>query len=146
MNARIIEIRALDRKTADLQSDKNIIPKGKSWIGTIREAIGMTALQLANRLGVTQPRISAMEKNEKNMKISTMEKVAAAIDCDFVYYFKPKTSFQDIVETHARQKAEAILKTVNLNMALEDQSIAAKEAVDDMVSDFINNNTKQIWD
>ncbi len=146
MNTRIIEIRALDRKTADLQSDKNIIPKGKSWIGTIREAIGMTALQLANRLGVTQPRISAMEKNEKNMKISTMEKVAAAIDCDFVYYFKPKTSFQDIVETQAKQKAEAILKTVNLNMALEDQSIAAKEAVDDMVSDFINNNTKQIWD
>ena len=146
MNTRIIEIRALDRKTADLQSYKNIIPKGKSWIGTIREAIGMTALQLANRLGVTQPRISAMEKNEKNMKISTMEKVAAAIDCDFVYYFKPKTSFQDIVETQAKQKAEAILKTVNLNMALEDQSIAAKEAVDDMVSDFINNNTKQIWD
>ena len=146
MNTRIIEIRALDRKTADLQSDKNIIPKGKSWIGTIREAIGMTALQLANRLGVTQPRISVMEKNEKNMKISTMEKVAAAIDCDFVYYFKPKTSFQDIVETQAKQKAEAILKTVNLNMALEDQSIAAKEAVDDMVSDFINNNTKQIWD
>lgn len=146
MNTRIIEIRALDRKTADLQSDKNIIPKGKSWIGTIREAIGMTALQLANRLGVTQPRISAMEKNEKNMKISTMEKVAAAVDCDFVYYFKPKTSFQDIVETQAKKKAEAILKTVNLNMALEDQSIAAKEAVDDMVSDFINNNTKQIWD
>ncbi len=146
MNTRIIEIRALDRKIAELQPDKNIIPKGKSWIGTIREAIGMTAMQLANRLGVTQPRISAMEKNEKNMKISTMEKVAAAMDCDFVYYFKPKTCFQDIVETHARQKAEAILKTVNLNMALEDQTVAAKEAVEDMVSDFINHNTTQIWD
>lgn len=146
MNAKIIEIRALDRKTAELKSDKNIIPKGKSWIGTIREAIGMTALQLAKRLGVTQPRISAMEKNEKNMKISTMEKVAAAMDCEFVYYFKPKTSFQNIVEAQARQKAEAILKTVNLNMALEDQAIAAKEAVEDLVSDFINNNTKQIWD
>ena len=80
MNTRIIEIRALDRKIAELQPDKNIIPKGKSGIGTIREAIGMTAMQLANRLGVTQPRISAMEKNEKNMKISTMEKVAAAMD------------------------------------------------------------------
>ena len=80
------------------------------------------------------------------MKISTMEKVAAAVNCDFVYYFKPKTSFQDIVETQAKQKAEAILKTVNLNMALEDQTVAAKEAVEDMVSDFINHNTKQIWD
>lgn len=146
MNTRIIEIRALDRKTAELQSDKNIIPTGKSWIGTIREAIGMTALQLANRLGVTQPRISAMEKNEKNMKISTMEKVAASLNCDFVYYFKPKTSFQDIVKTQANIKAKEILKTVNLNMALEDQKIAEEDAIEDMVSDFINNNTKQIWD
>lgn len=146
MNTRLIEIRALDRKTTELQSDKNIIPAGKSWIGTIREAIGMTALQLAKRLGVTQPRISAMEKNEKNMKISTMEKVAASIDCDFVYYFKPKKSFQNFVENQARKKAEEILKTVNLNMALEDQKIAEKEAIEDMVTDFINNNTKQIWD
>lgn len=146
MNTRLIEIRALDRKTTELQSDKNIIPVGKSWIGTIREAIGMTALQLANRLGVTQPRISAMEKNEKNMKISTMEKVAASLNCDFVYYFKPKTSFQDIVKTQANIKAKEILKTVNLNMALEDQKIAEEDAIEDMVSDFINNNTKQIWD
>lgn len=146
MNTRIIEIRALDKKTAKLQGNQNIIPRGKSWIGTIRESIGMTALQFANRLGVSQPRISAMEKNEKNMKISTMEKVAASLDCDFVYYFKPKTSFQDIVQTQARKKAKEILKTVNLNMALEDQTVAEKEAIEDMVTDFINNNTKQIWD
>lgn len=146
MNVRIIEIRALDRKITGLQAAKNIIPRGKSWIGTIRESIGMTALQLAKRLGVTQPRISAMEKNEKNLKISTMEKVAASIDCDFVYYFKPKTSFQNIVETQARKKAEELLRTVNLNMALENQTIAEKEAVEDMVADFINNNTKRIWD
>lgn len=31
-------------------------------------------------------------------------------------------------------------------MALEDQTVAAKEAVEDMVSDFINHNTTQIWD
>lgn len=146
MNSRIIEIRALDKKTADLQLAKNIIPKGKSWIETIRESIGMTALQLAKRLGVSQPRISVMEKNEKNLKISTMEKIAESINCDFVYYFKPKTSFQDFVGNQARRKAEEILKTVNLNMALEDQKIAEQEAVEDMMSDFINNNTKRIWD
>lgn len=146
MNPRIIEIRALDKKTAKLQSIRNIIPSDKSWIGIIRESIGMTALQLAKRLGVSQPRISVMEKNEKNMKISTMEKIAGAIDCDFVYYFKPKTSFQSLVENQARKKAEEVIKTVNLNMALEAQNITEKEAIDDMVNDFINNNTKQIWD
>ena len=106
----------------------------------------MTALQLANRLGVTQPRISAMEKNEKNMKISTLEKIASSMDCDFVYYFKPRTSFQKFVEKQARKKAGEIVKAVNLNMALEDQKVAEAEAIEDLVTDFITNKTKQIWD
>ncbi len=146
MNTRIIQIRSLDNKTKDLPVKQNIIPFGKSWIGTIREALGMTALQLAKRLGVTQPRIVKMEQNEKNLKISTMEKVAQALNCEFVYYFKPKDSFQNIVEAQAKEKVQSILKSVNLNMALENQNISTDDAVLDMTNDFINNNTKRIWD
>ena len=146
MNARIMQIRALDKKTSSLTDARNIVPKGNSWINTVREAIGMTAVQLAKRLGVTQPRIAKMEVNEENLKLSTMKKVAEAMNCDFVYYFKPKTSFQDIVQTQAKKKAEEILLGVNLNMALENQDIQTKEAVDDMADDFINGNTRRIWD
>ena len=146
MNARIMQIRALDKKTSSLTDARNIVPKDNSWINTVREAIGMTAVQLAKRLGVTQPRIAKMEVNEENLKLSTMKKVAEAMNCDFVYYFKPKTSFQDIVQTQAKKKAEEILLGVNLNMALENQDIQTKEAVDDMADDFVNGNTKKIWD
>lgn len=146
MNSRIIEIRALDKKTENLTIPKNIVPSGKSWINTVREAIGMTALQLAKRLGVTQPRIAAMEKNEENLKISTLKNVAKAMNCEFVYYFKPKTNFQGLVKEQAKTKAKEIYKDVNLNMALEAQGITADEAINDMVQDFINNKTKQIWD
>lgn len=146
MNTRIMQIRALDKKTSSLSDAKNIVPKGVSWINTVREAIGMTAIQLAKRLGVTQPRIAKMEINEENLKLSTMRKVAQAMNCDFVYYFKPKTTFQDIVQIQAKKKAEEILLGVNLNMALENQDIQTKEAVNDMAADFINGNTKRIWD
>lgn len=146
MNTRIMQIRALDKKTSSLPDVKNIVPKGNSWINTVREAIGMTAVQLAKRLGVTQPRIAKMEINEENLKVCTMKKVAEAMNCDFVYYFKPKTTFQDIVQNQAKKKAEEILLDVNLNMALENQDIQTKEAIDDMTADFINGNTKKIWD
>ena len=106
----------------------------------------MTALQLAARLGVTQPRITKMESNEENLKLSTMKKVAEALDCEFIYYFKPKSTFQDIVENQAKRKAEEILLAVNINMALENQGITIQEAIQDMTYDFINNNTKRIWD
>ena len=110
MNARIMQIKALDKKTTLLSDAKNVIPKGSSWINAVREAIGMTAVQLAKRLGVTQPRVAKMEANEENLKLSTMKKAAKAMNCDFVYYFKPKSTFQDIVNVQAQKKAEEINK------------------------------------
>ena len=48
--------------------------------------------------------------------------------------------------TRAQKKAEEIILGVNLNMALENQDIDSKEAIDDMAADFIYKNTKRIWD
>ena len=146
MNARVLQIRALDKKTFDLKSAKNIVPQPSGWIKTVREAIGMTVSQLAARLGVTQPRITKMESNEDNLKLSTMKKAAEAMNCEFVYYFKPKTTFQNLVDEQAKKKAAEVLKTVNVNMALENQEIAEDEAVKDFASDLIITKIKQIWD
>lgn len=146
MDARVLQIRALDKKTSDLKSAKNIVPQSSGWIKTVREAIGMTVSQLAARLGVTQPRITKMESNEDNLKLSTMKKAAEAMNCEFVYYFKPKTTFQNLVDEQAQKKASEVLKTVNVNMALENQEIAEDEAVKDFASDLINTKIKQIWD
>ena len=146
MDARVLQIRALDKKTSDLKSAKNIVPQSSGWIKTVREAIGMTVSQLAARLGVTQPRITKMEFNEDNLKLSTMKKAAEAMNCEFVYYFKPRTTFQNLVDEQAQKKAAEVLKTVNVNMALENQEIAEDEAVKDFASDLINTKIKQIWD
>lgn len=146
MDARVLQIRALDKRTSDLKSAKNIVPQSSGWIKTVREAIGMTVSQLAARLGVTQPRITKMESNEDNLKLSTMKKAAEAMNCEFVYYFKPKTTFQNLVDEQAQKKAAEVLKTVNVNMALENQEIAEDEAVKDFASDLINTKIKQIWD
>ena len=146
MNARVLQIRALDKKTFDLKSAKNIVPQSSGWIKTVREAIGMTVSQLAARLGVTQPRITKMESNEDNLKLSTMKKAAEAMNCEFVYYFKPRTTFQNLVDEQAQKKAAEVLKTVNVNMSLENQEIAEYEVVKDFASDLINTKIKQIWD
>lgn len=146
MDARVLQIRALDKKISDLKSAKNIVPQSSGWIKTVREAIGMTVSQLATRLGVTQPRITKMESNEDNLKLSTMKKAAEAMNCEFVYYFKPRTTFQNLVDEQAQKKAAEVLKNVNVNMALENQEIAEDEAVKDFASDLINTKIKQIWD
>lgn len=146
MNARILQIRALDKKISELKSVNNIVPRGSGWINMVREAIGMTTCQLAARLGITQPRITKMESNEENLKLSTMKKAAEAMNCEFVYYFKPKTTFQNLVDEQAQKKAAEVLKSVNVNMALEDQEISTEEAIKDFAVDLINTKIKHIWD
>lgn len=89
-------MRPQDRATARRQLDKHLSqepyadvfarpPRG--WIKAIREALGMTTKQLAQRLGVVQSRIVAIEKAEVSGSITldSLERAAHAPDCRLVY-------------------------------------------------------------
>ncbi|HZZ37352.1 MAG TPA: helix-turn-helix domain-containing protein, partial [Caulobacteraceae bacterium] len=43
-------------------------PKG--WLRAVRDALGMTTKQLARRLGVSQPRVVALEKGEVDESVT----------------------------------------------------------------------------
>ncbi len=121
-------------------------PPKQGWISAVRRALGMTAKQLAERVGLSQPRIAKMELNENNLKISTMKKIAEGLDCNFVYGFVPKSSLQETIKRQARKKAEAILSSVNTNMALEDQLVDDPHILTDMADEMIAKNIRRIWD
>lgn len=119
-------------------------PQG--WLKTIREFLGMTTTQLAQRIGVTQPRVVNMEKNEKNIKISTMEKIADSLNCDFVYAFVPRENIDDVIYNQAKKKAQKILNKVNHNMSLENQLANTDELLKDMIEELLDGNIARIWD
>ena len=146
MNKRLILLRALTHKTGNLAQLRDAQPPKQGWISAVRQALGMTAKQLAERVGLSQPRIAKMELNENNLKISTMKKIAEGLDCDFVYGFVPKSSLQETINRQARKKAEAILSNVNTSMALEDQFADDPNILTDVTDEIIAKNIKRIWD
>lgn len=146
MNSHLIQLKALDKKLSPLKQLVPVIPRSQSWIRTLREALGMTAQQLAKRIGISQSRIAYMEQNEKNLKISTLEKVAQSMNCTFVPLFIPNESLEINVRSQAQKKAAEILASVNQNMALENQLSSSEDILSDMTDDLIKNNIKQIWD
>lgn len=146
MNQRLILLRALAHKTGNLAQLRAAQPPKQGWISAVRRALGMTAKQLAERVGLSQPRIAKMELNENNLKISTMKKIAEGLDCDFVYGFIPKSSLQETIKRQAHKKAEAILSSVNTNMALEDQLVDDPHILTDMADEMIAKNIRRIWD
>ena len=146
MDQRLILLRSLSTKMGNLAKLRNVVSGKQGWISSVRQALGMTARQLAGRLGLSQPRVAKMEINEDNLKISTMKKIAEGLDCEFVYGFVPKTSLQDTIDRQARKKASSVLSKVNANMALEDQLAQDPHIMVDLANEMIAKNIKQIWD
>ncbi len=83
----------------------------------------MSSSELARRAGLSQPRVTQIEKAEPAgaVKVETLERIAAALDCRLVYAFVPHTSLEDAVRNRARNKATRQLAVVAHTMKLEDQ-------------------------
>lgn len=140
-----LQRRALDRRFKGLRKLLSLERPRQGWIRTIREALGMTTTQLAKRMGVTQPRIVYIEKNESNLKLSTLESVAKALNCRLVYALIPDESLVNTVYNKTKEKAITILKDVNANMALEDQHTNPKEFLDVCIQEIVNDKPSCIW-
>ncbi len=120
------------------------------WIKTIRGALGMTSNELASRVGVNQSRIIHMEKSESegNIKISTMERIADALEMDFVYGFVPRTSLNEMVQKQARKIVLQKMERLNHTMRLEMQELSIEEkemAMKDMMDRILIDEPKDFW-
>lgn len=134
------------QKKFDILKNAIIDRPPQGWLKTIREFLGMTTTQLAKKLDITQPRIVNLEKNEKNTKISTMERIADALNCDFVYAFVPRENIDNILYNQAKKKALKILNKVNTNMGLENQLSNNQDLLEDLIKDLLDDNIARIWD
>ena len=145
MNNKKILRRSYQKKFEALK--KAIISRPQQgWLKTIREFLGMTTTQLAKRLEISQPRIVAMEKNERNVKISTMERIADVLNCDFTDAFIPREHIDDIIYNQAKKKAQKILDKVNKNMELENQLVKTDDLLKDIIEELLDGNIARIWD
>ena len=134
------------QKKFDLFRKAMIARPQQGWLKTIREFLGMTTTQLAKRLEISQPRIVAMEKNERNVKLSTMERIADTLNCDFSYAFIPRENIDDIIYNQAKKKAQKILNKVNKNMGLENQLAKTNDLLKDIIEELLNGNIARVWD
>lgn len=121
------------------------------WIKTIRKVLGMSARQLGQKINVTPERIFKIESDELKSKLTmaTLEKIAVALNCKFVYGFVPNSSLTQIIEKAAEEKAKSQLEIVSHTMSLEDQKVnneVSQEQAQLLKGDLLQGNIKRIWD
>jgi predicted DNA-binding mobile mystery protein A len=127
-----------------------ITTPSKGWIRAIRDALGMTARQLSERLGVTQQSVARIEKEETtgSVTIKTMNRIADSLDCVFVYGFVPRTSLVDTISRQAKELAIRRLSKASQTMSLENQALSREEnqkVVSEMVDELIRRLPSDFW-
>ena len=118
----------LDKRLNSLRETEFARPP-RGWVKAIREALGMTAEQLAIRIGVTRPRVHEIEKNEVSGSITldSLARAANALDCQLVYALIPRKPLEAMSYERAVVCARAQLKSAAHSMALEDQAVDEKD-------------------
>jgi predicted DNA-binding mobile mystery protein A len=129
----------------------NVSPPPKGWIRAIRNSLGMTARQLAGRLGVAQQAVARIEKDELAgaVTVKTMRRVAESLDCVFVCGFVPRSSLEATVRRQAEQLATKRLGRASQTMTLEAQSLDEKEnrkVLSEMVNELVDAPPPNLWD
>jgi predicted DNA-binding mobile mystery protein A len=122
----------------------------RGWIRAIRDALGMTAAQLAKRMGVKQSTVSEYEKGEtaRTITLETLERAAAALGCRLVYVLVPERSLESLIRERAQLVARNQLQRVANTMRLEDQQIgqeAEARQLDSLVEKLIVENPGSLW-
>ncbi len=139
--------RALDRTLSHYQRAPHRRP-GKGWIRAIRDALGMTAEQLGERIGVSQPTVQGLEASEADdaIQLKTLRRAAEALGCELVYALVPKESLEATYNHAARVVARRELGQISHSMALEDQAVDDEEE-DERLRRFIADelDPREIW-
>jgi predicted DNA-binding mobile mystery protein A len=124
MGKKSLQIQQLNVKMLAFASLQKVAPPPTGWIKAIRNAIGMSMLQLGNRLSITKQSVQNMENREKDGSISikVLREAARALDMQLVYGFVPNDgSLEALIDRKAEELATQIVMRTNNSMKLEDQ-------------------------
>ena len=120
------------------------------WVRAIRDGLGLTAAQLAGRLGVRPPSIVDLERNEAEGRITlaTLRRAAEALDCTLVYALVPKKGLEAAVQEAARAAAKRELAFSLHTMGLEDQAPRGadrREMADALAEEIAEAGGRRLW-
>lgn len=142
--------RALDQRFA-LVRNWPVPRPPRGWLRAVRDALGLTTKQFAKRLGVSQPRVVALEKGEvdETVTLATLRRAAEALDCQLVYAMVPNRPLVEMLRERAEAKAHEQIAGVSHTMRLENQAITAGDQQrqrEILIDQLLRGNLSRLWD
>ncbi|MCC5925514.1 MAG: mobile mystery protein A [Bacteroidetes bacterium] len=152
MDKKKIQIQQLDRRIHILAQAKIYPAPATGWIRAIRLALGMTLLQLANKLSMTKQGAREIELREKegSITLKSLRETARAMDMELVYGFVPlEGSLDNHIDKKAHELATRIVLRTSNNMKLEEQENSKErilKAIEERTDLIKKELPKSLWD
>jgi len=142
--------RVLDQRFLTLRGLSTIQKPKNGWIKAIREGLGMTVAQLAQRMNLAPSNVTILEVREAQSKttLESMEKAAKALGCKFVYAILPDETLEKMINAQAERSAEELVRNVHHHMKLEKQGVeneARKEQIKSLAAEIKEKMDKRLW-
>ena len=146
-----LRIRQLDDALHPFQALRQRAPPALGWVRTVREALGMSLRQMAERTGLSKTAVHSAESNESKgtIQLDSLRRLAEAMDCDLVYAIVPRDSLSDIVERQAEHVATGLVARVSESMELEAQGVPPGERrrqTREIAADIRRDRGRNFWD
>jgi predicted DNA-binding mobile mystery protein A len=152
MGKKSLQIQQLNNKMLAFTSLQKTSQPPTGWVKAIRTAIGMSMLQLGNRLSITKQSVQDIERREKDgsITIKALKETAKALDMQLIYGFVPNDgSLEALIERKAKELATQIVLRTSNTMKLEDQENSKQrieKAIQERAAIIKNEIPKTLWD
>ena len=122
------------------------------WVKAVRESIGMTKAQLAQRVNLSPSTVNTLERSEArgSITLESLEKLARGMDCRLVYAIVPNG--ERTLEQLVRERAELIARgqhsRVAHTMRLEQQGLEdkpEKRQLKRIVDALLSGSRRALW-
>ena len=151
-NFKQLRLEQLDDLLEEYGQLMNLTRPQQGWVRSIRESLGMSAEQLAQRVGVSRSTIQAMERNEAGKKITfeSLEKLAHGLGCRVVYAVIPEEgkSFSGLLRDRATVLAREHVAKVSHSMKLEAQGLSPQKEqrqLERLVHEYLSGSLRKLW-
>jgi predicted DNA-binding mobile mystery protein A len=126
-------------------------PKG--WGRAVREALGMSAKQLARRVGVSRETVATLERSEARgtITLASLEKLARGLGCRVVYALVPEDggSLEELRRKRALEVARRQLAPVLHTMKLEAQGLNTereRRQLERLADELLAGSPRKLWE
>lgn len=103
-------------------------PNFNDQIKILRETLGMTQRQLANKVNRSLRSIQQIESGDAMPKISTLYNIADALNAELKISLVPRKNIIDFLDEKATKKAKQLVKINRASSAIEVQSPSENES------------------